>query len=100
MSVVELTPQGLKALGERLIKYREERNWSQRQAARYITSMIKPGLTASALGRIEAGTVKINIETLLMLGQIGYGGMGFTEMVDLATDRRLAVCEGGGKYSA
>jgi len=100
MSVVELTPQGLKALGEKLKNYREVKGWSQREAARYITASIKPGLTASALGRIEQGSAKVSMETLLMLGQLGYGGMGFSEMVDVATERRLNLCENGGSYRA
>lgn len=100
MKVVTLTPEGLKALGEALRKHREAMGWSQREASRFITLNAKPGLTATALGRIEKGSVEISLETLLMLSQLGYGGMAFTEMVDIATGRRLAMCEKPGHYQA
>ena len=101
MTVVKPTDKGLRVLGGRFRDYRERQGWSQREAARRITQKIKPGLTASALGRIEDGNLKtIKMETLLMLAQIGYGDMGFSEMVDLATGNRLSACEGSSRYCA
>jgi transcriptional regulator with XRE-family HTH domain len=100
MTVVSLTPQGLRVLGERLKNYREARGWSQREASRHISERVKAGITPTALGRIEAGSVTVKLDTLLMLSQIGYGNMGFSEMVDLATENRLAACEGSSRYCA
>lgn len=98
MKPVTLTEQGIKALGAKLEAYRKSQCWGVREASRYICSKIEPGLTPTALSRIEAGSVTLKTDTMLMLSQIGYGGMSFTEMVDIATDRRLAVCEKGGTY--
>ena len=98
MSDVRLTNKGLKELGACLVKYREDKGWSQRDAARYISDRTIQGLTASALGRIEEGKVSVKLDTLLMLAQIGYGDLSFTQMVNLATERRLAVCERPSPY--
>lgn len=98
MSDVKLTDKGLKELGDCLVKYRKDKGWSLRDAARHISDRTIQGLTASALGRIEEGKVSVKLDTLLMLAQIGYGDLSFTQMVNLATERRLAVCERPSSY--
>lgn len=98
MEPVTLTRQGIAALGARLEAYRVEKGWGVRESSRYIRSKIRPGLTPTALSRIEAGSVTLKTDTMLMLSQIGYGGMSFTKMVDIATDRRLSVCEKPATY--
>lgn len=102
MAIPKLTDNGLKELGLRLVAYRESKGWSQREAARQIADAVedavKDGITSSALGRIEEGHSTVKVDTLLMLSAIGYGGMTFSEMVDVATEHRLSVCEKPGAY--
>lgn len=97
MNAVTFTRQGMRTLGAKLRLYRESKQWSLRQASDNIATEVCPGISPSALGDLERGAVTVKAETLLKLSQIGYGGMTFSEMVDILTDRRLALCESGSK---
>ena len=99
MEVVTFTSQGRKRFGEKLFKYRDDRKWSLGKAVESINSKLGTNLSKSALNDIENGIVKqIKVDTLLLISQSGYGDMGFSEMVDILTERRLSLCEKGSDY--
>jgi transcriptional regulator with XRE-family HTH domain len=101
MSPVTITEQGRKALGRALLNYRTEQGLSLDKAVEIINARSGHRFSKSTIGDIENGATKqISLNTLLGLSQSGYGGMTYVEMVDILTDRRLAVCESGAKYSA
>lgn len=96
MKPVTFTEKGRKELGRRLLAYRESEGMSLDKAVAYINSVVEleKRFSKSALNDIENGIVKeIKPKTLMLLSQAGYGGMGFTEMVDILTERRLVLCE-------
>lgn len=96
---VKITKDGRERLGEILRNYRESKGWSLRFASEYISQASGDGnLSFSSLGDIEGGKRDIKLENLLLLSQIGYGDMGFSEMVDILTSSRLALCEKGTDY--
>ena len=100
MKPVSFTKSGLEQFGLKLKKYRKDRGWSLRESAAQIGNSVETNLSASTLGDLERAAVVVKADTLLLLSQVGYGGMTFSEMVDILTDRRLALCELGATYEA
>lgn len=92
VSPVRFTETGKKTLGLKLKQYRESLKLSLRGAENHIRGL-GGDLSFTTIGSIEKGYREIEIANLLMLSQIGYGGMTFTQMVDILTENRLALCE-------
>jgi transcriptional regulator with XRE-family HTH domain len=96
---IKPTKSGREKLGEILREYRKAKGWSLRFASDYIAETSVDGdLSFSSLGDIEGGKRDIKLENLLLLSQIGYGDMKFSEMVDILTEHRLSLCEKGSEY--
>jgi len=100
-SPLEITETGRKNFGAILKAFRQRHKMTLREAESFIGDHCC-GRTVSfnSLSAIERGYRDIDTATLLLFAQSGYGGMTFNEMGDVLTDRRLAVCESGGKYNA
>jgi transcriptional regulator with XRE-family HTH domain len=100
-SPLEITETGRKEFGARLKAYRQHHKMTLREAEAFIGDRCC-GRTVSfnSLSAIERGHRDIDTATLLLFAQSGYGDMTFSEMGDILTDRRLAVCESGGRYNA
>lgn len=92
VSPVRFTETGKKTLGLKLKRYRESLKLSLRGAENYIREM-GGDLSFNTISSIEKGHREIETANLLMLSQIGYGGMTFTQMVDILTENRLSLCE-------
>lgn len=97
---LEVTDSGKALLGKALKEYRDSQGLSLRAAAKNIADATGRPLAFSTLRDLEKGFRTPDIETLLALVQAGYGGMTLSDMFNLATDRRLALCEKPGKYIA
>ena len=100
MDSVRFTTQGCQAFGKLLKKYRQLKGWSLREAEARIKERVNTKLSASTLGDLERAAVTVKAETLLVLSQVGYGGIGFCHMIDILTEGRLVLCENGVKYEA
>ena len=102
MTPITVTEQGRKAFGRALFEYRDRIGISLDAAAESVrTRSGRKKFAKSTLGDLENGATKqVTLDTLFALSQAGYGGMSLSEMADILSDRRLAVCESGGKYNA
>lgn len=96
---VKITKEGRERLGKVLLEFRESKGLSLRAASKYIAEVSGDGsLGFSSLGDIESGKRDIKLENLLLLSQIGYGNLTFSEMVDILTNSRLSLCERRSDY--
>lgn len=102
MTPVTVTEKGRKAFGKALRDYRKKIGVSLDVAAEIVREKSgKDKFAKSTLNDLEnAATKQVTLDTLFALCQAGYGGMNFSEMANILSDRRLAVCESGGRYSA
>jgi len=97
---LQTTGSGQRKLGEAFRDFRKSQGMSLRAAESYVSDRTGGKISFTAIGDIERGVRLPDTNTLLLFAQSGYGGMSYQEMVDILTDRRLAVCESGGKYHA
>lgn len=92
VSPVRFTESGKKMLGKKLRDYRKSLGLSLRGAEKYIRDM-GGELSFTTIGNIEKGYREIEVANLLMLSQLGYGEMTFTQMMNVLTEDRFALCE-------
>ena len=98
---LEMTEAGKKEFGRMLASYRRHvLKTSQRGAEKYIEERCGRPVSFNTISAIERGHRDVDMATLLLFAQAGYGGMSLNEMADVLTDRRLAVCESGETYHA
>ena len=95
---LRITVSGCRELGRRLKRFRESQGMSLRAAAVFLDERTGGGLNFTSIGDIERGARRPDTDTLLLFAQAGYGGMSFTEMVDIATENRLVSCESAISY--
>lgn len=99
MEAVAITEKGKKNFGDRLRKFREEKGWSLQVASDVVYKRTGRRFSRSTLGDIENATVKqIKPDTLLLIAQSGLGDMSFSEMMNVLTENRMALCEKGVYY--
>lgn len=91
--VVQMTKAGQIKLGALLKKHREDLGWSQDRLVEVIRERVGVSVVKSTISGIERGNQVPTCDTLLLLSQVGYLPYTFTELVDIATENRLALCE-------
>jgi transcriptional regulator with XRE-family HTH domain len=92
-NIVQVTKAGQMKLGALLKKHREDQGWSQDRLVEIIRERIGASIVKSTISGIERGNQIPTCDTLLLLSQVGYLPYSFTELVDIATENRLALCE-------
>jgi transcriptional regulator with XRE-family HTH domain len=96
--VVLVTKKGRATLGELLREYRERQGWSLDRLAEEVYAVTGNTIVKSTISNLERGNTVPTCDTLLLLSQVGYLPFTFTQLVDIATENRLSVCEKGYPY--
>jgi transcriptional regulator with XRE-family HTH domain len=97
-NAVQVTKTGQMKLGALLKKHREDQGWSQDRLVEIIKERVGVSIVKSTISGLERGNQIPTCDTLLLLAQVGYLPYTFTELVDIATENRLALCEKPSSY--
>lgn len=95
---IKITESGRKEFGRLLKEFRLKMGLSQRDAESFIEDKCGQKISFNSISAIERGCRNIDMDTLFLFAQSGYGGMSFAEMADILSDRRLSLCERSGEY--
>jgi len=84
-----ITRDSLFRFGQALSGWRNGRGFSLRGASEFIQSKTGQSVSFTSLGKIESGSQKPDIDTLILFHISGYGGMSLQEMIEFLSGEHI-----------